>query len=71
MAEKRVGQLVSSLLFWVIYFSERETDRQTDLKKGRAREREGDTESEAGSRLRAVSTEPDAGLKLMDRELVT
>ena len=26
-------------------------------------EREGDTESEAGSRLRAVSTEPDAGLK--------
>ena len=34
-------------------------------------EREGDTESEAGSRLRAVSTEPDAGLELMDREIVT
>ena len=28
------------------------------------REREGDTESEVGSRLRAVSTEPDVGLKL-------
>ena len=34
-------------------------------------EREGDTESEAGSRLRAVSTEPDAGLEFMDREIMT
>ena len=34
-------------------------------------EREGDTESEAGSRPRAVSTEPDAGLELLDREIVT
>ena len=34
-------------------------------------EREGDTESEAGSRLRAVSAEPDAGLELTDREIVT
>ena len=34
-------------------------------------EREGDTESEAGSRLRAVSTEPDAGLELTNRELTT
>ena len=33
-------------------------------------EREGDTESETGSRLRAVSTEPDAGLELMDREIM-
>ena len=30
-----------------------------------------DTESEAGSRLRAVSTEPDAGLKLTNREITT
>ena len=37
---------------------------------GRA-EREGDTESEAGSRLHAVSTEPDAGLELTDREIMT
>ena len=29
-------------------------------------EREGDTESEAASRLRAVSTEPDVGLELTD-----
>ena len=34
-------------------------------------QREGDTESEAGSRLSAVSTEPDAGLKLMNREVMT
>ena len=34
-------------------------------------EREGDTESEAGFRLRAVSTEPDAGLELKNREIVT
>ena len=34
-------------------------------------ERDGDTASEAGSRLQAVSTEPDAGLELPDREIVT
>ena len=34
-------------------------------------EREGDTESKAGSRLQAVSTEPDAGLELKDREIMT
>ena len=33
----------------------------------RARE----TESKAGSRLRAVRTEPDAGLELTDREITT
>ena len=33
-------------------------------------EREGDTESEAGSGLRAVSTEPDAGLELTDHEIM-
>ena len=34
-------------------------------------EREGDTESETGSRLQAVSTEPDAGLELTDCEIMT
>ena len=34
-------------------------------------EREGDTESEAGPRLRAVSTEPDAGLEPTNCELMT
>ena len=34
-------------------------------------QREGDTESEAGSRLRAVSTEPDTGLEPTSCEIVT
>ena len=33
-------------------------------------EREEDTESEVGSRLRAVSTEPDIGLELVDGEIM-
>ena len=31
----------------------------------------GDTESEAGSRLRIVSTEPDAGLELRNYEIMS
>ena len=38
---------------------------------GGGSEREGDTESDAGSRLQAVSTKPDAGLELTDREIMT
>ena len=38
---------------------------------GGGAEREGDTESEAGSRLWAISSEPNAGLELMDHEMVT
>ena len=38
---------------------------------GGGAEREGDTETEAGSRLRAISTEPDTGLELTDREIMT
>ena len=34
-------------------------------------EREGDTETEAGSRLRAVSTEPNAGLEPTECEIMT
>ena len=50
-----------------IYFWDGE--RQS-MNRGGA-EREGDTESETGSRLWAVSTEPDAGLELTDREIMT
>ena len=50
-----------------IYFWDRE--RQS-MDRGGA-EREGDTESETGSRLWAVSTEPDVGLELTDREIMT
>ena len=38
---------------------------------GRGAKREGDTETKAGSRLRAVSTEPDARLELPDHEIMT
>ena len=36
-----------------------------------AGQRERETESEAGFRLRAASTEPDAGLELTNREIIT
>ena len=46
--------------------------RQREIEHERGgSEREGDTESETGSRLRAVSTEPDARLELMDHEIMT
>ena len=38
---------------------------------GGGAEREGDTEPEAGSRPRAISPEPDVGLELADRKMVT
>ena len=38
---------------------------------GREKEREGDTESKAGSRLQAVSTEPYVGLEPRHREIMT
>ena len=44
---------------------------EIEPKQGRSRERDGDTGPEVGSRLCAVSTEPDARLKLMNREIVT
>ena len=38
---------------------------------GGGAEREGDTESETGSGLQAVSTGPDAGLELMKHQIMT
>ena len=55
--------------FFNIYLFLRERQRQS-VSRGGA-EREGDTESEAGSGLLAVSTELDAGLELTDREAMT
>ena len=67
----RISVLFSFLFFFYflnVYFFFREKERV--CKQGGA-EREGDTEWETGSRLRAVSTEPDAGLELTDREIMT
>ena len=46
-------------------------DRERQSMNGGGAEREGNTESEAGSRLWAISPGPDAGLELTDREIVT
>ena len=45
--------------------------RERQSASGRGAEREGDAESEAGSGLLAVSTEPDAGLEPMKCEIMT
>ena len=49
-----------------IYFWKTERDRA-----GEGQRREGDTGRKAGSRLRAVGAEPDAGLELANREITT
>ena len=49
------------------YFWERQRQNVSVL----GAEREGDTEAEAGSRLWAVSTEPDMGLELTSCEIMT
>ena len=46
-------------------------DRERQSMNGGGAEREGDTQSEAGSRLWAISPEPHAGLELTDREIMT
>ena len=51
-------------LFW--RERDRQADKQTDSVSGGGTEKEGVTESEADSRLQAVSTEPDEGLGLRD-----
>ena len=53
--------------FFNVYF----WDRERQSMNGGGSEREGVTESETGSRLWAVSTEPFAGLKLTNCEIMT
>ena len=53
---------------------ERERERKRETEKAQAGGRsvkERETQSEAGPRLQAVSTEPDAGLELMNCEIMT
>ena len=51
-----------------MFIFERKRER---AQAGEGAERKEDTESEAGSRLQAVSAEPDAGLQLMNHEIMT
>ena len=53
--------------FNILFIFERNRDR-VQVGKG---QREGVTESEAGFRVPAFSTEPNAGLKLMNLEIMT
>ena len=62
--------LLKKISFNVLFLRERE--RETEYEPGRSRERETQNPKQApGSRLRAIRTEPDAGLEPMDREIVT
>ena len=58
------------ICFFLIFFSTfiYFWDRETEHERGRGRER---GRHRIGSRLRAISPEPDAGLELTDREIVT
>ena len=65
----RWNYLYLKKFFFNIYLFLRDRERQS-MSKGGA-EREGDTEFEAGCRLRAGSTEPDARPELTNREIMT
>ena len=54
-----------------MFIFERESERERDRVCWGGAEREGDTESEAGYRLQADSTEPHVGLELMSHEIMT
>ena len=57
--------------YYFYYFNAYFWERQRQNASGLGAEREGDTKSEAGSRFRAVGTEPDAGLELTSCEIMT
>ena len=52
-----------------MFIFKREGERQSV--SGEGAEKEGDTEFKTGSRLQAVSTDPDVGLEPMYREIRT
>ena len=67
VSQNNLMQFKNFFSTFFIYF----WDRERQSMNGGGAEREGDTESETGSWLRAISPEPDAGLELTDREIVT
>ena len=69
LPQRRVCFVLFCFRFFSVYLFLRDRERQSV--SGGGAEREGDTESEAGSGLRAVSTEPDVRPELTIREIVT
>ena len=59
------------IIFSVLFIFVRERERERQSASGEEAESEGNMESEAGSRLRAASQEPDAGLELTNCEIMT
>ena len=57
--------------FLSLFIFERERERQCEHGQGRGRERGRDTELKVDSRLHAIGTEPDVGLKLTKCEIMT
>ena len=67
--QRKIPMRYNSNFFNVyLFLREREGERQSVNDQGA--EREGDTESKAGSRLWAVSTEPDVELGMKDHEIM-
>ena len=54
-----------------MFIFERERDKERQSTTGGGTEKLGETEFEAGSRLPAVSTEPNAGLEFMNCKIMT
>ena len=66
---KKMVQKNIKFFFLYIYLFLRQ--KETEHGRGRGQKREGGTESEAGSRLWVVSTEPNPGLEPTTREIMT
>ena len=68
MDKEMIEYRCATLFFLMfLYFQERERLSAS----GGGAERQGDTESEAGSRIRAVSTDPDMDLRPTNHEIMT
>ena len=74
VAPGHAGLFKFFFLFYILLIFERDRERESThgcTQVGEGQRERGDPESEAGSRLRAVSTEPDAGLGPTNPEIVT
>ena len=68
---RKLREMIFFIYFYFKYLLMFIFERERECEWWRWGERERDTKSEAGSRLRAVSTEPDAGFELTSCEIVT